>query len=54
VIEEIGREFVAAAQGLGRTDDEIARGWELVAGRGLRFLPRALRLTASRRIKAPT
>ena len=31
-IEEIGREFIAAARALGRTDEEIARVWELVAG----------------------
>jgi len=31
-IEEIGREFIASARALGRTDEEIARVWELVAG----------------------
>jgi DNA-directed DNA polymerase III PolC len=31
-IEEIGREFIASARKLHRTDDEIARVWELVAG----------------------
>ncbi len=32
VIEEIGREFDAAARAMGRTDEEIARVWKLVAG----------------------
>ena len=31
-IEEIGRELVFAARAPGRTDEEIARVWELVAG----------------------
>lgn len=31
-IEEIGREFVTAARALGRTEEEIIRVWELVAG----------------------
>ncbi len=31
VIEEIEREFIASARALGRTDEEIARVWELVA-----------------------
>ena len=38
VIEEIRLEFVAAAQALQRTDEEIARVWELVSGfRGYAF-----------------
>jgi DNA polymerase III alpha subunit len=32
VIAEIGREFVVAARTLGRTEEEISRVWELVAG----------------------
>ena len=31
-IEEIGCEFIVSARALGRTDEEIARVWELVAG----------------------
>ena len=31
-IEEIGREFIVCARALSRTDEEIARVWELVAG----------------------